>query len=114
MSLISHIEIPAKDLDVSKEFFLKLFGWEFKNFGNGYLLFNDKKGITVGLKKYDEVNTGNTTIFHITVTDIDARLEKAVSLGGKIVRGKTVIPVMGYYALINDPDGNTIGLYQSH
>ena len=114
MSLISHVEIPSKNLDNAKDFFNKLLGWDFKAFGNGYLLFNDKKGITVGLKKYDEVNTGNTTIFHITVADIDSLLVKAVELGGKVVRTKTVIPVMGYYALISDLDGNTIGLFQTH
>lgn len=39
--LISHIEIPSTNLDKSKDFYNKLFNWDFKPFGNGYLLFNN-------------------------------------------------------------------------
>ncbi len=110
--LISHIEIPSTDLDKSKDFFNKLLGWEFKSFGNGYLLFNNHKGIMVGIRKVDNIVKGENTVFHLTVENIDNVLKKSVELGGAIKRGKTVIPAMGWYALFFDPDGNTIGLYQ--
>jgi predicted enzyme related to lactoylglutathione lyase len=112
--LIAHAEIPVIDLDKAKSFYEQLFGWDFRPFGNGYLLFNNHQGITLGLKKVDTIHNGNTTIFHISVYDIDKFLAKAKELGGKEVRGKTIIPAMGYYALIADPDGNTVGLYQSN
>ena len=41
-------------------------------------------------------------------------LVKAKDIGGQVFRGKTIIPAMGYYALIKDPDGNMIGLYQKN
>lgn len=110
--LISHCEIPVKDIDASKDFYEKLFGWNFKHFGNGYSLFNNRKGITIGLKQIDNIASGNTTIFHVTVDNIDTYLTNVKELGGDVVRGKTVIPVMGYYALISDINKNTIGLYQ--
>lgn len=112
--LIGHVEIPVKNLEKSKDFYDILFGWDFKAFGNGYLLFNSHIGTTVGLKKVDEIVKGNTTIFHVNVEDIEIYLKKAEELGGKISRSKTVIPVFGYYALIHDIDGNTIGLYQTN
>jgi len=112
--LIGHVEIPVKDLEKSKKFFDELFGWEFKAFGNGYLLYKSHSGTTVGLKKVDKINKGDTTIFHIVVDNIEEYLKKAEKLGGKTERTKTVIPVYGYYALINDINGNTIGLYQTH
>ncbi len=112
--LIAHVEIPTKDLDKSKEFFHKLFSWEFKSFGNGYLLFNTHKGFTVGLKNVKEIASGESTIFHIKVDDISSMLKTTVELGGKVFREKTTIPAMGYYALIKDIDGNTIGLYQKN
>lgn len=112
--LIAHAEIPVLDLDKAKSFYEQLFGWEFRPFGNGYILFNSRQGITIGLKKSDSVQSGNTTIFHISVYDIDKFIAKAKELGGKEVRGRTIIPAMGYYALIGDPDGNTVGLFQSN
>jgi len=110
--LIAHVEIPSTDLDRSSLFLNKIFGWEFKAFGNGYLLFNNHKGIMVGLRKVDNVATGDTTVFHVNIKHIDEVLKKAKENGGKVKREKTVIPAMGWYALITDPDENTIGLYQ--
>lgn len=112
--LISHVEIPSTDLDRSIEFYKKVFGWEFKPFGNGYFLFNNRKGITVGLRKANNIAAGEKTIFHISVENIDDTLKNINQSGGKTERNKTTIPVMGWYALINDPDGNTIGLFQGH
>jgi hypothetical protein len=110
--LIAHIEIPTTDLEMESLFLKNVFGWGFKEFGNGYLLFNNYKGIMVGLRKVDKVAEGDTTVFHVRVTDIDEVLNKAKENGGKVKREKTVIPAMGWYALITDPDENTIGLYQ--
>ena len=110
--LIAHVEIPSTDLDRSSLFFNKIFDWKFRAFGNGYLLFNNQKGIMVGLRKVDNVETGDTTVFHVNIKDIDDVLKKAKENGGKVKREKTVIPAMGWYALLTDPDGNTIGLYQ--
>ena len=110
--IIAHVEIPSTDLERTKDFLLKLFGWEFRPFGNGYLLFNTHKGFTVGLRKVDSVLKGDTTIFHVRVNTVEDYLKKAQELGGSVFRGKTIIPAMGAYALINDADGNIIGLYQ--
>ncbi|NWF88252.1 MAG: VOC family protein [Ignavibacteriaceae bacterium] len=111
---IAHVEIPSTNLDRSSEFYNKLFGWEFKPFGNGYLLHNTHKAFTIGLRKSEVIANGDTTIFHVRVADINQLLAKATSLGANITRGKTTIPAMGYYALIKDLDGNTIGLYQNN
>ncbi len=112
--LLAHAEIPSTNLDKSKDFYAKLFGWDFKPFGNGYLLFNTHKGFTIGLRKVNTVAGGDSTIFHVKVSSIEEYLKQAKLLGGKESRGKTIIPAMGAYALILDPDGNTIGLYQTN
>lgn len=110
--LIAHCEIPTTNLDKSKEFYHKVLGWDFKPFGNGYLLFNNHKGVMVGLRKVDEIVTGETTVFHVNIPDIESILKKVKENGGAVKRTRTVIPAMGWYALFTDPDGNTIGLYQ--
>ncbi|HRI47221.1 MAG: VOC family protein [Ignavibacteriaceae bacterium] len=112
--LIAHVEIPSSDFEASTKFYSTLFGWELKPFGNGYSLYNSHQGLTVGLRKVEKVISGDTTIFHVRVEDIDATLDKISLAGGKIEREKTVIPVFGWYALIKDSVGNILGLYQSH
>jgi len=112
--LVAHVEIPSTNLEKSIEFYNKLFGWEFKPFGNGYFLYNTHQTFTIGLRKVDKVSRGDCTIFHIRVNDISSYLTNATNLGGHISRGKTTIPAMGYYALITDLDGNTIGIYQGN
>jgi len=114
VNIIAHIEIPSTNLNTATDFFEKVFDWKFKPFGRGYLLYNTHNQLTVGLRKVDSVSTGNATIFHIRTDNIDEILEKAEKEGGSIFKGKTVIPAMGYYALIKDPDGNIIGLYQGN
>lgn len=113
-SLIAHIEIPSTDINKSQEFFKNVFGWEFKPFGKDYSLFNNYQGITAGLRQVKDIIKGNSTVFHLNVESIDDVLEKAKKHGGDIKTEKTIIPAMGWYALIFDPDGNTIGLYQKN
>ncbi len=110
--LIAHVEIPSSNLDQTKDFFSKVFGWEFKPFGKGYMLFNNHKGIMVGIRQVEKVNSGDTTVFHVNVTNIDEALNSAKTNGGSIFKEKVVIPAMGWYALMKDPQGNIIGLYQ--
>jgi len=110
--LIAHVEIPTTNLDRESLFLKYVFGWDFKEFGKGYLLFNNHKGIMVGLRNVEKVAAGDTTVFHVNKEDIDEVHKKATDNGGKVAREKTVIPAMGWYALMTDPDGNTIGLYQ--
>lgn len=112
--IIGHIEIPASDLERASVFYNNVFDWDLKAFGKGYLLHNTKAGMTVGVRKVEKVNSGDTTIFHINVSDIEQIVEKVKSFGGRIAREKTVIPVYGWYALINDTEGNVLGLYQAH
>lgn len=112
--LIAHIEVPSSDLDQTKLFFNKVFGWEFKPFGKGYLLFNNHKGIMVGLRQVEKVNSGDTTVFHVNVPSIDETLKAVKESGGSVFKEKTVIPAMGWYALLKDPQGNIVGLYQKH
>lgn len=110
--IIAHVEIPTTSPEESAAFFKKVFDWEFREFGRGYQLFNTQKGMTIGLRKVDTVNSGDTTVFHVNVTDVEKYCDLAKMAGGKVFRGKTTIPVYGYYALIEDSQGNKIGLFQ--
>ena len=47
------------------------------------------------------------------VDSLDETLPKVTALGGKIVEPKTDIPGQGWYAVIDDTEGNQIGLYET-
>ena len=38
---IDYVEIPSRDIKKSKDFFQKLFGWKFTDFGENYTSFED-------------------------------------------------------------------------
>jgi predicted enzyme related to lactoylglutathione lyase len=51
------------------------------------------------------------TIFYVQVDDVQAHLDKATSLGGKMLVPPINIPT-GTFAWFADPQGNTIGLFK--
>jgi predicted enzyme related to lactoylglutathione lyase len=108
---IAHVEWSSTDLDRTKAFLSKLFGWEFKPWSEGYLTFSSPDGISGGIRWVPSVQVGNSPIVYIEVDEIDSYFEQAIKLGGKSV-AKTQIPGLGWIAYIADPDRNLVGLVQ--
>ena len=109
---IGHVEWCSTDLEKSKSFFEQLFGWTFSAYGSEFYLIKTDGGIGGSLRKVEKVENGTSAVAYIEVDNIDDCLLKVQSLGGGIVQEKQKLPDMGYFAQFNDPDGNTIGLYQ--
>ena len=51
------------------------------------------------------------TIFYVQVDDVQAYLDKAKTLGGKMLVPPVDIPT-GRFAWMQDPEGNTVGLFK--
>ncbi|MFQ6104290.1 MAG: VOC family protein [Candidatus Glassbacteria bacterium] len=109
---ICHVEWSSTDLERTKDFLSGLFGWKFEPFGENYLLFSAPEGIGGGIMKVDEVKVGESPYIYTEVDEIEPYLEKAQKLGGKVAVTKTEIPNIGWFAHLNDPDGNVVGLFQ--
>lgn len=45
--------------------------------------------------------------------DIDADLKQVTALGGTVIKPKTEIPAMGWYAVFEDPTRNRLAIYTS-
>ncbi len=109
---VVHFEINAKDLNRAKEFYSGLFGWKIQDVGAmnyGMVDTELKMGINGGMGQVDPGNPAFVT-FYVQVEDPQAVLDKAVSLGAKVVAPVTVVPDMVTFALFSDPDGCTVGL----
>jgi len=114
---IVHIEWNSRDLKKAKAFYGGLFGWKFKTWGEGenYVLFSAPEGPGGGLQKVKskkEVGAGKSPLVYVEVDEIKPYLEKAKRLGGGVATPKTEIPNVGWFALLKDPDGNIVGLFQ--
>ena len=107
-----HIEWSSTDLERTKSFLSGLFEWEFKQWGEDYLLFSPPEGPGGGIMKVDEVRPGGSPVVYVEVDEIEPYLEKVGELGGDVAVPKTEIPNQGWFAHIKDPDGNIFGLFQ--
>ena len=110
---VVHIEIPSADYDQSGKFYGALFGWKITPRPDlNYVLWEPQEGPGGGFTPLGEARVGEILI-HVASDDIEADLRKAVELGGKIVREKTEIPGVGWWASFEDPTGNQIAVYTS-
>ncbi len=49
---------------------------------------------------------------YVHVKDVDATAQKAVSLGGQIIRPPFDIPTVGRIAILHDPQGAVLGIFK--
>jgi len=110
---ITHIDIPVSDAKRATEFYGTLFGWEISEFPGfeGYPMWQAPNKISGGgLAPRDEGFTQPRS--SIEVDSIDDTLVKAVELGGEVLAPKTPIDETSWWAVLKDPDGNHIGVYE--
>jgi predicted enzyme related to lactoylglutathione lyase len=111
---ISHIEFPADDVERAKRFYGAVAGWEFNEMDGmpGFHLFRTSPEAGGGLGKRGE-SVGDVVRVYIDVDDLEAAVAAATANGGTVITPPSDIPGQGRYAVINDPEGNEIGLYES-
>ena len=59
------------------------------------------------------VSTGQVVRDYIEVDSIEDALAAAARTGGSVKEPKQEIPGMGWFAVLTDPEGNEVGLFQS-
>jgi predicted enzyme related to lactoylglutathione lyase len=112
MHNICHIEFQVTDVARSQAFYEGLFGWTFRSFGGDMVVFGAGEKHIGGLQKTDKVEASNSPSVWFDVEDVDAMLEKAIGLGGKLIEAKKAVETVGFSGQVADPDGNAVGLVQ--
>ncbi len=112
MSAICHIEYETTDIARAQAFFEGLFGWTFKSFTDNMVIFGQGEKHIGGLQRVSAVKTSNSPSVWFDVEDFDAKLGKAVEVGGTILEPKKEVPHVGWSAQVGDPDGNPVGMVQ--
>jgi predicted enzyme related to lactoylglutathione lyase len=111
---INHIEIPTDDPERAMRFYEAVAGWQFSPMeGMGdYWVFRFAEGFGGGIGKRG-VTAGQIVRDYIEVGSIEDALAAAERTGGTIKEQKSEIPGVGWFAVVLDPEGNEMGLFQS-
>ena len=125
MANIAYFEIPADDVERAKRFYHSLLGWkieptktpmdpamvasmQYQNVSTG----DAKEGTMSMGGMYKRQMPDTPIINYVIVEDFDKVLAKVEKLGGKIVMPKMEIKSVGLTAIIQDTEGNVIGLWK--
>ena len=110
---ITHIDIPVTDLGKASEFYSGLFGWQIAEVPGfeGYPMWRAPNQISGGgLAPREEGFTQPRS--YVEVDSIDETVAAAQDAGGTVLMEKNQISPTSWWAVIGDPDGNAIGLYE--
>jgi uncharacterized protein len=117
MSRVIHFEIPAADPERAAAFYRNVFGWQIEKWAGPmeYWMVNtgaqDAPGINGGMLKKGAPVTATTNT--IGVESVDKAVDAVTAAGGKLVMPKTAIPTVGYFAYLEDTEGNLFGVMES-
>jgi uncharacterized protein len=122
---VAHFEIYANDLDKLEQFYTSLFDWTVERVpGMDYRFIKtvetDEKGmptqtggINGGMLKRPAGYEDRAWINYVNVASLEASINQAQKLGAKVMKGKSAVPGMGWFAMLIDPQGNPFALWQA-
>jgi predicted enzyme related to lactoylglutathione lyase len=109
---ICYVELPAKDIERSAEFYRKISHWQLRKRGDGAVAFDDGVGQVSGTWIADRPPaTKPGLLIYIMVDDVAATMKAIADHGGEIVQ-EIGADAPEITARFRDPAGNILGLYQ--
>lgn len=108
---ISYVEFPARDLEATKTFFSKVFGWTFQDYGPGYTSFSNA-GLDGGFFKADlkATTAAGSALIVLYSDDLERTLSEVQNAGGSVV--KEIFPFPGGRRFhFSEPSGNELAVW---
>jgi predicted enzyme related to lactoylglutathione lyase len=114
---IAHLAINSDDVDRSRAFYEKLFGWRFHAWGppNFFQIETPEGWPIAALQGRRELVEGVRTVgFECTVAvdDVAATVAAARELGARVLMEPVTIPTVCTLAFLEDPGGAVVGVAQ--
>ena len=110
-------ELTTPDAASAQKFYPKFTGWGTQPFDNDYTMFTTGGVPVAGIFRLtDEMRQQGVPpnwMPYVESNNVDETVAKASSLGGRVVAGPGDIPNVGRYAVLQDPQGATFGVYKS-
>ncbi|MEO7803539.1 MAG: VOC family protein [Actinomycetota bacterium] len=111
---VVHFEIMGPRGEELGTFYTDLFGWKGEWVSEmSYSIIDTFAGEGINGGIGGSQDGSNSLTFYVEAADLQLALDKAVTLGGKIVQEVTEIPNVVTFAKFADPEGNVIGLVTS-
>lgn len=106
-------EVMGQNTDKLLPFYQEMFDWELEKAPdmNYHMLGDVEKGIPGGVGQVPQ-GTGWTT-FYVNVESLDNSIASAERMGGKVLMPSTPLPDGANIAVISDPEGHPVGLFQA-
>jgi uncharacterized protein len=111
-----HIELNTTDTGKAKTFYGKLFDWQLEDMPmptGAYTMIKVGKGPGGGMMKHPIPGAPSAWLAYVEVDDLAAATAKVKTLGGTVMKDATEVPGMGSFAIILDPTGAALGLWQT-
>lgn len=113
---VGYIELTTGNSDRAKDFYSKLFGWNFQDSpipgGGTYSMTHDADGTPAAIMQ-SPPGAPTAWLPYVIVDDVARATEQARSLGATIVRDVMPVPGAGAFSIIADPTGAVIGMWSS-
>lgn len=108
---IDYVEFPSADLEKTKAFFSKAFGWQFEDFGPEYTSFGDE-GLYGGFYKADSASkpANGAALIVLFSEDLEASQRAVENAGGVIVTESFDFPG-GRRFHFTEPMGNEFAIW---
>ena len=126
MDNVRAFDIPVDDMERAKRFYERIFGWDIHPIAGSGGDFHAAHTVTVDENDEPQIrgaiNGGlfkrgthglNETFLEVTVPSIDEYLKKIEAEGGQMVKPKGPILDIAFFAVVNDTEGNVIGLWEN-
>lgn len=111
-----HVELTTPDVEKAKAFYGALFDWKLEDMPMGpgftYTMIRVGEGTGGGMMATPAPGVPAAWLPYVLVNDLAAATAKAKSLGATVCKDITEVPEKGSFAILSDPAGAVIGLWQ--
>jgi len=108
-----HIELTTSDVPASRSFYNGIFDWKFTEIPEmKYHLVDTGTPPGGGIMEIPEPGVPVAWTVYVTVADVSAVVKQACNLGGELLKEKTEVPGMGWFAILRDPQGGVFGIWE--
>ncbi len=112
-------ELATTDIAAARRFYMDLFGWSMREDPTGvapYTMFRiDGQDVAAGytlMKEQLDAGVGPHWMHYVSVTDAAETAAKAAEQGGTVLMGPLDVMDVGRMAVIRDPQGATLSVWQ--
>jgi predicted enzyme related to lactoylglutathione lyase len=111
-----HVELMSTDVGKAKSFYRELFDWQLEDMPMSemtYTMIKVGDGTGGGLMTNPIPGAPSSWVPYVLVDDVRTATDKARSLGAALMKDVTEVPGMGSFAILTDPTGGMLGLWES-